>query len=350
MNDAPIQSTADRQTFIGGSDAAAVLGLSPWRTPLQVYLQKIGEAPPPDDSDRKRERILARGKREEPHIIDDVIALCGVTVTRRSAADRPNYHRDGEHGFLAAEIDFEWLVTPEIVERLAHERGIQIDPTLIGTVQNGEVKTAHPFVAMHKFGEEGTDEIPIEYYCQALHGLGVSRRQVTLVALGVYVDDPILYLVSRDEQSLAAMRERLVRFWTDNVLKRVPPPITNAADGYRLLKRRLATRLEATPDVAAMVQTYRHISGKISSYEDARETVKIEILEAILGADALENPGAKDRGKHVITADGKTIATIAYQEQERIDVDMLRTEYPDAAAACASLSAFYKFNLPRSKA
>lgn len=34
-----------RQTGIGGSDVAAILGLSKWKTPLDVYNDKIAEPP-----------------------------------------------------------------------------------------------------------------------------------------------------------------------------------------------------------------------------------------------------------------------------------------------------------------
>ena len=33
----------DRQGFIGGSDVAAILGVSPWKSPFLLYQEKIGE-------------------------------------------------------------------------------------------------------------------------------------------------------------------------------------------------------------------------------------------------------------------------------------------------------------------
>src|SRR5215469_14323159 len=36
----------ERRTGIGGSDAAAALGLSPWQTPYDLWEQKTGRAPP----------------------------------------------------------------------------------------------------------------------------------------------------------------------------------------------------------------------------------------------------------------------------------------------------------------
>lgn len=39
----------DRRTYLGGIDCAAILGLSPWKTPLDVYESKIAEGPQESD-------------------------------------------------------------------------------------------------------------------------------------------------------------------------------------------------------------------------------------------------------------------------------------------------------------
>ena len=44
--------TQDRTQFIGGSDIGAILGLSPYRTPIDVWLEKTGE-------DKSKEANLA---------------------------------------------------------------------------------------------------------------------------------------------------------------------------------------------------------------------------------------------------------------------------------------------------
>ena len=43
-----------RSGGIGGSDAAVIAGLSPWKSPYELYLEKTGEAAAPDLSDNER--------------------------------------------------------------------------------------------------------------------------------------------------------------------------------------------------------------------------------------------------------------------------------------------------------
>lgn len=336
----------DRQRFLGGSDAAGVMGLSPWATPVTTWLRKTGQFTP-TEIDRRRDRILDRGRREEPHIIDDLVALCGIKITKRSTPEAQNRYVDPEHAFLAAEIDAEWEVTREAVARLAAERGIEIPEELIGTTQNVEAKTAHPFVAMKKFGDEGTDEIPIEYYCQAMHGLMVTGRRVALVALRVYVDDPILYVVWRDEEHIAAMRTEEVRFWTEHVLPVVAPAPKRIEDIQLLLRKRPASRRQATPEVAALIQTLRTLRSRRSTFDEGIYSVEYEIGLFLLGAEAMEKPKPEQVGKHFIDVDGKPALWLSIERQERIDSDALRVKHPAVARECTKTIIINKFNLKR---
>ena len=331
-----------RQKYLGGSDVAAVLGLSPWRTPGDVYRAKKG-LNPVIPMDPARERILRRGRLMEPVVVEMLIAEHGVKVTKRSSPERRNQHVDPDCEFLGAEIDFEWEVTPEMVAKFP----AQIDPALIGTTQNGEVKTAHPFVAMRKFGEEGTDEIPIEYAAQAMHGLSVSGRQLTLFPVLVGSDNLILYWVKRAEDVIRDHRDRLIRFWLDNVLAGVPPFPLDLTDVYKLIPRDAARSIEATPEVLALVRSLRFLKDRAAATEEGIGALQFEIGCFLLGAKEMEEPKKGDRGKVVVTSRGEKILWVAYQEQNRIDAEMLRLKHPEAAAECATVSKFYTFNLKR---
>ena len=58
----------DRQKYIGGSDVAAILGISPWKTALDVYLDKT--TPRKEETDPGKQRVFNRGKRMEQYVID----------------------------------------------------------------------------------------------------------------------------------------------------------------------------------------------------------------------------------------------------------------------------------------
>lgn len=335
----------DRKTFIGGSDAAAVLGVSPWKTPLRLYMEKRGELPPPTDEDRKRARILARGKREEPHIVDDLVELYAVKVVKRSHPEIPNYHAHPTTPYLAAEIDFEWEVTVEAIEKL-RTRGIEIPDGLIGTIQNGECKTAHPFVASKKFGEEGTDEIPIEYGAQAMHGLMVTDRQVTLVAVGVYVDDPLLYLVRRDAETIKEMFDREVLFMENHVLIGAPPQPVNLPDVMLMFDRKKGTRKEATPEMAALVVSLEALRTRERVAGEGIEAVKFEIGCFLVGAESAENPKADDVN-HILTYQGAPILRIALESKTFVDAAKLREHYPEVAAECSKTTSSFAYRKPR---
>lgn len=339
-----IERTAagDRSIFIGGSDVAAILGLSPWpaATPLSTWMRKRGLLPPPRE-DETRERAMRRGKKLEPYVVDTLVELHGVEVTRRSSEERPNRHVDPEVPFLAAELDFEWVVT----DRMAEEHGL--DPALVGTVQNGEVKTHHPKAFWRRYGEEGTDEVPIEYACQALHGQGVTGRQLTMVAVMVGSEDPLLYWVKREKALLAEMRGRLVRFWRENVEAGVAPEPINRPDVVLAFRRRAASSIEATPEVAEMVQMLIMARDAKTAAGARAEEIEFQIGAYMLGAPESDRKLPLKPGRHVLHAGGVELLTVQLQGRATIDRKALAREMPEVAKRFERSSSFYVFRPKR---
>ena len=332
----------DRRRFIGGSDAAAIFGVSPWSTPLDIYLKKRGEMQVTGNApDPQRERILKRGKRLEPIVVDMLIEEHGIEVTKRSTPEQQNYHYDPEHGFLASEIDFEWKVTAEVADRFA------LDPALIGTIQNGEIKTVHPFAA-GKFGEDETDEIPIEYAAQAMHGLMVTGRELCMFGVLVGADNLLVYWIKRDAETIAAMREKELRFWRDNVMAGVPPEPVNLTDIYHLFNRKESTKVYATPEIAALARQYALVGDQVKAFTAQQEEIKFQIGKFMLGGELMDEPAPVI--KHELLAeDGKPLMTVAYQTQDRVDNDKLTAQYPEVKKDCIKTSKFFVFRLTRRK-
>lgn len=350
MNDE--NSAAIRSKFLGGSDAAAVVGASRWKTPLRVYYEKRGEIVPLSEVDPARDLAMRRGKRMEPVIVDTLVDEYQIKIVKRSEPGRPNRYVDGELPFLAAEIDFEWEVTQEDADRWS------IEPELIGTIQNGEAKSVHQF-ASGQFGDEDTDEVPIEYAAQAMHGLMVRglKRVLTLFAVMVGVQ-LLIYWIRRDDGIIADLRAKLVKFWKENVLAGVPPAPITLPDVMLLFRRRSTPiQVEADNEVAKHVERLITARNEEAAAKFKAEDAKYEIGRYMLGAEAIgldhENkirptPAAKP-DRHVLTWHGLPLLTVSLQSQERIDADRIRKEFPEAAAQCAKTTSSFVFRRAKEK-
>lgn len=332
---------ADRRTFIGGSDCAAIFGVSPFATPLDIYLKKRGEMPTTGrEADAGKQRLFKRGKRAEPVAIDMLVEDRDIKVTKRSLPEAKNYYIDPEHPFIAAEIDFEWQVEQEQVDLFG------LDRELLGTIQNGEVKSVDPRVAKAKYGEEGSDEVPIEYAAQAMHGLMVTDRQACMFAVLSGWDDLTIYMVVRDNATIKVMREKCVAFWNDHVLAGVPPEPVNLPDVYHLFNREADTKIEATPEIAQLVRDLVVAGQEANAAHERQEEAKFKLGCFMLGAEQMETPEKK--GRHVLTLGGADLLTVQLQAQYRIDNALLKEKHPEIVAACSKKTTFFTFRPKRS--
>lgn len=306
----------DRSTYLGSSDIAAILGLSPWATPVDVYFEKMGR---PQPIDAAKQKLFNRGKRMEPVILDMLTDEHDIDIVARNQR-----YRDPEHAWMAAEIDAE-----------------AIDDT--GMI-NIEAKSVHPFAA-GQFGEENTDEIPVYYAAQAMYGLMITGRSRCTFAVLVGADNLSVYRLERDEETIAGIREKAIAFWRDHVLAKISPEPIVLDDVYRLMRRDVDIVAEAPVDIVKQIRKFELAKARARVANEHADELKFRVGKWLLGADVMTMPTRKP--KHTITADGKALLTIAYQEQSRIDSEALRKTHPDIAAECSKTSRFFRFDSPR---
>jgi putative phage-type endonuclease len=269
----------DRRGFLGSSDAAAVLGVSKWRSPLDVYFSKV-EGPRPEEEARNTE-AKRRGKRYEPYVVDMAREEFGLHVIGRN-----KIYFDPRHPFLRSEVDFE-----------------TDDPDETCEVKTVDVRAAQDW------GDEGTDAVPIYYQAQAMHSLMVTgRKRCRFFALIGF--DLVPYVVERDEVAIAGMREQEVAFWNDCVLAKRPPPPTRAADVLRLFARDNGQVIEATAEIAEVVAELAAVKEVAARKEELAERIQLHM-----------------QGAAILTLGGRIIAT--WKEQsggwhwngKRLDAD-----------------------------
>lgn len=245
-------ATYRRQRFLGGSDIASILGVSPYRSGLDCWLDKTDPDTTPD-SDNPATR---RGKRMEPVIRQWASEDYGVQfehVNRRFA-----HH---EHAFMAAEIDAE-----------SREGGEWI---------NNEIKSVHPFMA-REWGEQDTDALPLWYLAQVQWGMGVTGRGLCRVYMAV-ADELRTYVVVRDEYLIREMQRQGAAFWREFVVPRVRPDADpKHARVFETLRRLFpgtsGETIVATPTQEALYTAWQHAQEQRALFEKLEDSAKAALL------------------------------------------------------------------------
>lgn len=291
---------APARPWIGGSDIGAILGVSKRKTRLQVYLEKIGEAPP---HDHKLKELFKRGKRAEPYILQAVKEDWDVEII---AANKR--YRDEEHPMLSAEIDFEFIKR--------------------GQKSNGEIKSAFEYLQYARsgnekmFGEPGTDQMPLDYIAQGMWGLSFTPdREACHFAVG-FGWDVVPYVVMRDDAMIREMRSRALEFWHKHVVPRVPPEPETSEDVALLWPHgNKDTIVEADEWIKAALMTARHLRAEAKIYENGVEALDLTLRKFMRDATVLQ-------------IDGRSVATLNEQACTRVDVELLKVAHPDIYKQC----------------
>ncbi len=316
----------DRSTYLGSSDAAAILGVSKWSTPLDIYRRKVDPESFPEH-DAARLKIFRRGHLLEPVIRTFAVEDYGLDLVASNAR-----HHDPVYDWMRAEIDFETR-----------------DPD--GSIVNNDCKSVSPFAA-DQWGEDGTDEIPIEYHAQFQFGMMVTNRDRCDVWALFGTDKLVKYVVHRDDEAIAGMRSRCVQFWQEHVLPRVPPSPVSLEDIEFVMRRLQGRRVLANPDVMEAVANYRACKADIKAHEEAAEEFRLVILEALVKGAEEQDGKPLGEGEDAALIDPQTLKpliTWKAQETSRIDVTALRERAPLVAASYTKTTTSRVLRLSKAK-
>lgn len=268
-----------RQSGIGGSDVAAILGLSKWRTPLDVYNSKVGEV-----SDEEDNASMEWGRRLEP-----VIRQAYSDKTGRAVECPGHLFRSGEHPFMIANVD-----------------GLCSDRVL-------EIKTSRSGA---DWGEEGTDEIPEYYLTQVQHYMTVTRMELCDVAVLIGASDFRIYTVKNDPELAALLIDEERKFWHLVETKTPPAPRSLSEVAMAFPVSRPET-IEASDEVAKALDTLRSAREEMAKVKEI-ESSALATIQGYMGTNESLGIG----GQIVATwKSGKPVA--------RLDSASLKAKMPD---------------------
>lgn len=265
-----------RTKGIGSSDAAAVAGLDPYKTALDVYLDKTGDREPtgrlPDDPQMRWGLLL------EPAIARAYELDTGIALDSPKPAKHPVFP------FIGATAD-----------RVGYEPETNREFIV-------ELKSASPHMAK-AWGEPGSDSIPERTILQVQHQLAVYDMDRADVAVLIAGSDFRIYTIRRNDNVIADLLELEQEFWTNYVERRIPPEPdwTNARTPELIAKMfKPSAGIEVSlPDLIHTVQGYRHYKDAESECRKKAEQFRAEIIYAMKDAAIAHVDGFKVSRKEV---------------------------------------------------
>lgn len=249
------EQRALRLSGVGASEAAPILGLSPYKGPLDVWLRKpVGGRPPLVREEDEPENLQA----EVGHVLEPAL--------RELFTLRTGIHLEGFNGTLR-HPDFPCvLASPD--DLCANENaGVEI-----------KVVGAH---MAHHWTE---DSLPDYVTVQVAQNMAVANRDAWHV-LALVGSVPHIYRIERDLDLEEQILTGTVLFWEENVLGDVPPEPVSREERRRYLRERYpgsektACRPEDDLDGA--------IAGLLAARAAADEAQKAAAAEYDAATDAL---------------------------------------------------------------
>lgn len=245
--------SADRETYIGGSDAGTILGVNPWKSAYTLWAEKTGAIETPDISDKA---AVWWGTMEE-----DIVAK------RFELLENKKVRRSHKTFYLK---EFPYIC--------AH-----VDRLVYGEKAGLECKT---MTARNRIDLDSGD-VPPQYYAQCQHYMLCTGLPVWYIA--IKRDNAELYVlkIERDEEYIEALLLVEIAFWESVKIKKSP-----VIDGSYSTQQTINTLYPApdavdtkdnpvfiTSDISEMLDTVKTIDESIHALETQKEAVISTIKE-----------------------------------------------------------------------
>ncbi len=285
---------AVRKTGIGGSDAAAAVGLNPYKSQLELWLEKTGrdaDLPKPDPNDTAEP--IYWGTLLEPIVAAAYSKQTGHRVRKCNAV-----LRHPTIPFMLANLDREVIGVPD--------------------VQILEAKTAGLFGSRH-----WQDGVPEYVQLQVMHQLAVSGKQAADVAVLLCGQQLAVYRIERDDELIARLIQLEAEFWR-YVETDTPPPGDGSESADRALRCLYPKDSGGTVDFS----DDRQLSATFADLIAVREQIEaLEVAAAKLKQTIQSAMGDASRALF----DTGEVTFRRSKDGTSTDLERLLADYPDLA-------------------
>ncbi len=240
-----------RRTFIGASDAPAVLGISPWATPLDVWADKLNLG----------QRFEGNLSTDMGHALEELIAREWQRVNKVWSLWRPGLTlRHEEFPHIAASVD--GVANPPL-DATTDEETIRNAEELV------ECKYVGPTVAW-----QWRDGVPVYVQAQCQVQMAVTgAKRVHVAALIVdYGPQFFTAAIERDDAVIDEIVGRLNQFWAEHIETQQRPDIDLAWNAHKVSDA--LARIYATPEPGAAVRLPSALGELIAQRKHTKALVK----------------------------------------------------------------------------
>lgn len=244
-----------RRLGLGGADDASIVGLSPWKSEMDVWMDKKNLLPP-EDSDPERNFMLDLGLQLEP-----IVARLYERQTGRE------------------------LIVPEPMVHPEHQeiRGTP-DRIVRNELRGVELKTENQFT--EQFGEPGSDEVPGHYLVQAAHYMMLTGFPYWDIAVLHGGTRFAIYTIQRDAELESMLIDKLTAWWQKHILHDIPPEMDSSEAWRIFLHQRYPRHVlpieEISPNSAWLVDSLGEIRKAEKAIAGYREEYENK-LKGIIG-------------------------------------------------------------------
>ncbi len=274
-----------RVNSLGGSDAAVAVGLSPYKTALELYMEKTGLVKPEDIGDVD---AVYWGNRLENIVAEEYARRSGNDV---KVEEDTFYH--SEHKFLTAHLD----------------------RSIPGLNRILECKTANAYIEK-EWGDTNGDEIPMHYIIQVQHCMNVTNINCADVAVLIGGQDFRIYTIQRDDDLIADLERAEISFW-QRVKDLNPPDPVNNDDLKLLYGLDNGEKIITTQETYGAWASLTIIKAEIKALET--EQVELEfVLKSFMGNHSM-----------IVHQDKvKPMVTWANQDCNRFNASLFKEDHP----------------------
>ena len=298
-----------RRKGIGGSDAAAIMGMSPFCTKRDLYYDKLGIQPVVDEEE---DNWVAK---EVGHRLEDLVAEIFSRKTGLKVYPVRKMFRHPLYPFMLADVDF-FIDFPD------------------GTKGILECKTTN-YNCQNKWANDST---PVNYEYQGRHYMAVMNidRMYFACLYGNNENEFFIRYIERDmdiEEDLIAEEEY---FWKENVGKGAEPDYTEKPD---LVLESIRKHCGPADKDAEQVKLGRRYLGSIRKYMELKELKaqhdgEAKKLEEKMKEAYAEIVEAMGTSCTAVITDGGTQYVLSYNPSYRTGIDRkglerLKVQHPD---------------------